>query len=59
MTVTSLSRKVGVDSEASLNRATTKFIERFEKVENHVLHEGKDIKSISMTELNEIWEKIK
>ena len=59
LTVTSLARKVGVDSEASLNCATTKFIERFEKVENQVLLEGKDIKSISMPELNKIWEKIK
>lgn len=59
LTVTSLARKVGVDSEASLNRATGKFIERFEKVENQVLHEGKDIKSIPMNELNKIWEKIK
>ena len=59
LTVTSLARKVGVDPEASLNRATVKFINRFEKVENEVVREGKDIKSISMTELDKIWEKIK
>ena len=59
LTVTSLARKVGIDPEASLNRATVKFIDRFEKVENSVLLEGKDIKSISMTELDKIWEKIK
>jgi len=59
LTVTSLARKVGVDPEASLNRATVKFINRFEKVENAVVLEGKDIKSISMTELDEIWKKIK
>jgi tetrapyrrole methylase family protein/MazG family protein len=59
LTVTSLARKVGVDPEASLNRATVKFINRFEIVENEVVREGKDIKSISMTELDKIWEKIK
>ena len=59
LTVTSLARKVGIDPEASLNRATVKFIDRFEKVENSVLLEGKDIKSISMTELDKIWKKIK
>lgn len=59
LTITSLARKFDIDPESSLNRATVKFIDRFEKVENEVLREEKDIKSISMIELDEIWEKIK
>lgn len=59
LTVTSLCRKLDVDAEAALNKATEKFINRFERIENIVLEENKDIKSMSMTELDAIWDKIK
>ncbi len=59
LTVTSLCRKLNVDAEKALNCATDKFIKRFEKVENECLANYKDIKSMQMSELDEIWEKIK
>ena len=59
LTVTSLARKIGVDSELALSKATDKFINRFEQVENAVLAEGKDINMLSMPELDAIWDKNK
>ena len=59
LTVTSLARKLGVKSEEALYHATNKFIDRFEKVENAVLAAGKDMESLTMAELDEIWDSIK
>ena len=59
LTVTSLCRKLDVSAEEALSRATDKFIGRFEKVENAVLAEGKDIRELEMSSLDAIWEKIK
>ena len=59
LTVTSLCRKLDVDAEVALNRATDKFISRFDRIEKEVLEQGKDIKSMTMPELDAIWNKIK
>lgn len=59
LTVTSLSRKLGVKSEEALTHATDKFIDRFEKVEQTVLAEGKQMDQLSMPELDAIWDRIK
>ena len=59
LTITSLCRKIGVDAELSLSKATEKFIARFEQVENVVLTENKNIDELSMVELDAIWEKNK
>ena len=59
LTVTSLARKLGVDSEQALFNATNKFIDRFEKVENAVLEQGKRVENMTMTELDEVWDSIK
>lgn len=59
LTLTSLCRKLGVDSELALTRATEKFIDRFETLENAVIAEGKDINALSMPELDAIWDKNK
>lgn len=59
LTVTSLARKLGVDSEQSLFNATNKFIDRFEKVENAVLEQGKRVENMTMAELDEVWDGIK
>jgi tetrapyrrole methylase family protein/MazG family protein len=59
LTVTSLCRKVGVESEVALSKATNKFIDRFEKIENAVIAEGNSINELSMTELDAIWDKNK
>ena len=59
LTVTSLCRKIGVEPEVALNKATDKFISRFETLENAVIDRGGDINSMSMTELDAVWEEIK
>ncbi len=59
LTITSLCRKLGVESEVALNKATDKFINRFETLENAVIAKGGDIKNMSMTDLDEIWDEIK
>ena len=59
LTVTSLARKLGVKSEEALFHATNKFIDRFEKVENAVIEAGKDMESLTMAELDAIWDGIK
>lgn len=59
LTVTSLARKLGVKSEEALYRATNKFIDRFERVENAVMDAGKDMETLTMAELDEIWDGIK
>ncbi len=59
LTVTSLARKLGVDSEQALFNATNKFIDRFEKVENAVISQGKTVEELSMPQLDEIWDSIK
>lgn len=59
LTVTSLARKLGVDSEQALFNATNKFLDRFEKVENAVVQQGKNVENMTMTELDEVWDSIK
>lgn len=59
LTITSLCRKLGVESEVALNKATDKFIGRFETLENAVIAKGLDIHNMSMPELDEIWDEIK
>lgn len=59
LSVTSLCRKLGVSAEEALNVATDKFIDRFERVENEVLVQNKEINSCSLEELDSIWDKIK
>ena len=57
--VVSLSRKLKIEPEIAINKATDKFINRFAALEDTVLAEGKDITKLSMTELDEIWDKNK
>ena len=59
LTVTSLARKLGVDSEEALKKATDKFIKRFEVLENATIERGVDIDAASMAQLDAIWDEIK
>jgi tetrapyrrole methylase family protein/MazG family protein len=59
LTVTSLCRKLGVDAEVALNKATDKFIDRFETVEKVTIDREMNINEMSMTELDAIWDEIK
>ena len=59
LTITSLCRKLKVDPEVALGKATNKFIDRFEAIENEVISLGKSINDMSIYELDEIWDKNK
>lgn len=59
LTVTTLARKLDIHPEEALNKATDKFIRRFSRVEDEVRARGEDINSLDMSQLDEIWEKIK
>ena len=59
LTVTSLCRKLHVDAEVAMNKATNKFIDRFEMVENATIARGLDIEKTPMAVLDEIWNGIK
>ena len=57
--IVSLCRKIGVEPEVALNKATEKFIKRFSVLEAAVIAEGKDITKLDMNELDAIWDNIK
>ena len=59
LTVTSLARKLGVQSEEALTHATDKFIGRFEQVEKAVGARGQSMEDLSMTELDAVWDAVK
>ena len=59
LSVTSLARKLGVDAEQALGKATDKFITRFSAVENAVLAQGASMSDLTLAQLDEIWEKNK
>jgi tetrapyrrole methylase family protein/MazG family protein len=59
LTVTSLCRKLGVESEVALNKATDKFIDRFDTLEQETLKRKLDIKNTPMEQLDRIWDEIK
>ena len=57
--VVNLSRFIGVNGEVALSNASNKFINRFEKLEQYVRDEGREITDLSLKEMDEIWEKVK
>lgn len=54
-----LARHLHVDAESALRAATEKFSRRFRAVEARVKAEGKDMKALSLTELDAIWDAVK
>ena len=54
-----LSRFLGIDPERALRKATEKFLKRFAKMEELIEKDGKDIKELSITEMDKYWEEAK
>jgi XTP/dITP diphosphohydrolase len=52
-------RLYGVDPEAALERTNIKFIQRFNYLENETLQKGRDLKKMTLAEMDEIWEQAK
>ena len=57
--VVNFARKKRVDAEQILNRATTKFVDRFEAMERLAKERGFDITSLSLQKMDELWEEVK
>ncbi|MGC9383580.1 MAG: nucleoside triphosphate pyrophosphohydrolase [Kosmotogaceae bacterium] len=54
-----LSRFMNIDPEVSLNKATKKFMNRFEVLERLIKEDGKNISNMTLNELDNYWEKVK
>ena len=57
--VTNLTRKLGMDSEALLAAANEKFTRRFNQLENVLENEGTNIVEADIDKMEKTWEKIK
>lgn len=54
-----LSRFIGVDAEGALTKSIDKFIHRFTYVEERLQREGVDISSLSLPDMERLWEEAK
>lgn len=54
-----LARHIGVDAESALRAATAKFAKRFRAVEARVKAAGKEMKAMSLAELDAVWDAVK
>ena len=52
-------RLYGVDPEAALERTNLKFMKRFNYLESETLMKGKDLKAMSLEEMDKYWEEAK
>ena len=57
--VVNVSRFAKIDSEEALNLATKKFIDRFSMLERAANESGKDLKDMSLDEMDALWDEIK
>jgi MazG family protein len=57
--VVNLARQCGIDAETALQRATDKFRDRFNRVEDELRARGKKLGQADLTELDAIWNEIK
>ncbi len=54
--VANFARKCGIDGELALNKATKKFVDRFEIIEKEANKNNKNVEKMSQKELDELWE---
>lgn len=55
----SLARHLDIDAETTCHGAIAKFMERFSRLEEKAQAEKKDIKALSVEQMDEIWEEVK
>ena len=58
-TMVNLSRFLEIDPEEALRHTVRKFIRRFQAIESELSAAGKNIKDVSLNELDEIWNRLK
>jgi tetrapyrrole methylase family protein / MazG family protein len=59
LVVTNVGRKLGIESEAALRAANTKFRERFRRVERMVVERGVAMRDLDFATLDELWDAAK
>jgi uncharacterized protein YabN with tetrapyrrole methylase and pyrophosphatase domain len=57
--VVNLARKLKVDGETALQRATDKFATRFRAVETLALERGLALEKLTLAELDTLWDEVK
>ena len=57
--IVNLSRHINVNPEVALDKSIIKFIQRFHKIENYIKKEQLDLKKQSLSDLDNLWDKIK
>ncbi len=57
--VINAARRYGVDPEIALERSNLKFMRRFEELEKETRNKNQDLGSLSLEEMEEIWQKVK
>lgn len=57
--VVNLARKCQFDAESALQKATDKFVDRFNRLEDELRARGKKLGEVDLAELDQIWNKIK
>ncbi len=57
--VVNLARKLKIDGEVALNRATDKFIDRFHQLETLAAERRLTMEKLTLAELDTLWEEIK
>ena len=57
--VVNLARKCDIDAETALQKATDKFRDRFNQVEDELKRRGKQLGGADLAELDAIWERVK
>ena len=54
-----LARKLKIDAESALQKATDKFVARFNQLEDELKARGKKLGDVELAEMDEIWNEIK
>src|SRR5205085_1055941 len=57
--VVNLARKCKIDAESALQKATNKFMARFNRVEDELRRQGKRLGDVDLSEMDAIWNEIK
>jgi MazG family protein len=57
--VVNLARKCKLDAESALQAATDKFVARFNRLEDELQAQGKQLGEVDLAELDEIWNRVK
>src|SRR5205814_4443216 len=57
--VVNLARKCKIDAESALQKATNKFMARFNRVEDKLRRQGKRLGDVDLSEMDAIWNEIK